>query len=174
MLMSELAATEPGPADNLQKIAQTARTVSSTLDEIVWTTNPRNDTLEHLVGYIAEFAGEYLAPTGIDLRLELPSEIPSRIVSSEKRHNVLLVVKEALNNIVKHAGARHVHLRVALERGRLQVAIADDGRGFDPATVAATANGLANMRQRLAAISGSIVIESEPGRGTTVTLEAKV
>jgi len=173
MLMSEIAASEPEPpADALQKIAQTARTVSSTLDEIVWTTNPRNDTLEHLVGYIAEFAEEYLSTTGISLRMELPPEIPSREVSSEKRHHVLLVLKEALNNIVKHAAARHVHLRVALEGGMLRVVIKDDGKGFDPASIAATSNGLTNMRQRLAAISGTLEIESHPGHGTTVTLAA--
>jgi signal transduction histidine kinase/ligand-binding sensor domain-containing protein len=173
MLMSEVAANEPeSPPDTLQKIAQTARTVSSTLDEIVWTTNPRNDTLEHLVGYIAEFTEEYLSTTGISLRMELPPEIPAREVSSEKRHHVLLVLKEALNNVVKHAAARHVHLRVTLDRGMLRVVIKDDGKGFDPASVAATSNGLINMRQRLVAISGTLKIESHPGRGTTVTLAA--
>jgi signal transduction histidine kinase/ligand-binding sensor domain-containing protein len=173
MLMSELAATEPEPAANLGKIAQAARTVSSTLDEIVWTTNPRNDTLEHLVGYIAEFAGEYLAPTGIDLHIELPAQIPPRVVSSEKRHNVLLVVKEALNNIVKHAGASRVQLRVTLAEDELRVVITDDGKGFDPAAVAPTSNGLANMRQRLLAISGALAIDTQPGRGATLTLSAK-
>jgi signal transduction histidine kinase len=173
MLMSELAATEPEPAANLGKIAQATRAVSSTLDEIVWTTNPRNDTLEHLVGYIAEFAGEYLAPTGIDLHIELPAQIPPCVVSSEKRHNVLLVVKEALNNIVKHAGASRVQLRVTLAEGELRVVITDDGKGFDPAAVAPTSNGLANMRQRLLAISGALAIDTQPGRGTTLTLSAK-
>lgn len=174
MLMSELAATEPEPALNLQKIAHTARAVSSTLDEIVWTTNPRNDTLEHLVGYIAEFSGEYLDPTGIDLHLELPARIPAREVSAEKRHNVLLVVKEALNNIVKHAEARRIQLRVTLERDELHVMIDDDGKGFAPETIPATSNGLANMRQRLAAIGGTLEIKSQPGQGTRITLAVKL
>lgn len=175
MLMSEIAANEPEPpTDALQKIAHTARTVSSTLDEIVWTTNPRNDTLEHLVGYIAEFAEEYLSTTDISLRMELPPEIPSREVSSEKRHHVLLVLKEALNNVVKHSAARHVHLRVALEHGMLCVVINDDGKGFDTASIAATSNGLTNMRQRLDEIAGTLKIESHPGRGTTIILSAKV
>jgi signal transduction histidine kinase/ligand-binding sensor domain-containing protein len=175
MLMSDIAASEPGSSSTeLRKIAQTARNVSSTLDEIVWTTNPRNDTLEHLIGYIAEFSEEYLAATGIDLRLELPSEIPVREVSSEKRHQVLLVVKEALNNIVKHANARRVHLHVAFEHGVLRIVIRDDGNGFDPDAIPTTSNGLVNMRQRLAAISGTLQIESQPGRGTVVTLAARL
>jgi signal transduction histidine kinase len=175
MLMSEIAASRPEPpADTLQKIAQTARNVSSTLDEIVWTTNPRNDTLEHLVGYIAEFSQEYLATTEIELFLELPPEIPVREVSAEKRHHVLLVVKEALNNIVKHADARHVHIRVRIDAGHIVITIQDDGKGFDPSSLAPTSNGLTNMRQRLAAIDGTLKIESEPGRGTTLTLSANL
>ncbi len=132
MLMSELAATEPEPALNLQKIAHTARAVSSTLDEIVWSTNPRKRhpraprRLHRRVFRGIPRPHRHRSP------LELPARIPAREVSAEKRHNVLLVVKEALNNIVKHAEARRIQLRVTLERDELHVMIDDDGKGFAP------------------------------------------
>jgi hypothetical protein len=131
-LMSEIAADEPemqgAAAQQLGELAQAARAVSSTLDQVVWTVNPRNDTLERLVGYLAEFAGEYLAPTGLEFHLSLPAEIPPLSVDSETRHEVLLATKEALNNTVKYAQARHVTLRVTTTKKALAVTVADVGR----------------------------------------------
>jgi signal transduction histidine kinase len=173
-LMSELAADEPemqgAAARQLGEIAQAARSVSGTLDQIVWTVNPRNDTLERLIGYLAEFATEYLAPTSLSLHLDLPAEIPTQPVPAEMRHEVLLATKEALNNIVKHAQAHEVKLRVATDGQTLEIVIADDGWGFDPQSIAAFSNGLTNLRQRLATLGGSAEIESRIGAGSTVTL----
>jgi signal transduction histidine kinase/ligand-binding sensor domain-containing protein len=173
-LMSEIAADEPemhGPAARqLVEIAQAARSVSGTLDQIVWTVNPRNDTLERLVGYLAEFAVEYLAPTGLGLHLELPAEVPSQPVAAEIRHEVLLATKEALNNAVKYARAPSVTLRVGISGDMLCVVVADCGCGFDPASVPPFSNGLLNLQQRLAPLGGSAEIISQPGAGTTVTL----
>jgi signal transduction histidine kinase/ligand-binding sensor domain-containing protein len=173
-LMSEIAADEPemrGPAaQQLGALAQSARSVSSTLDQIVWTVNPRNDTLERLVGYLAEFAGEYLAPTGLELHLALPADIPAQAVASETRHEVLLATKEALNNAVKYARARRVTLRVAVAKDALAITVADDGCGFDLQAVPEFSNGLIHLRQRLTALGGSAEIVSQPGAGTTITL----
>lgn len=173
-LMSEIAADEPEmhgvAARQLGEIAQAARSVSGTLDQVVWTVNPRNDTLERLVGYLGEFAGEYLSPTGLDLHLALPVDIPALTVASETRHEVLLATKEALNNAVKYARAHHVTLRVTTTERALTVTVADDGCGFDPQAVPEFSNGLINLRQRLVALGGSAEIVSQPGAGTTVTL----
>jgi signal transduction histidine kinase/ligand-binding sensor domain-containing protein len=172
MLINEAARQQPRP--DLDRISEAIRSVSSTLDQIVWTTNPRNDTLEGLIDYVVEFAEEYLAPTGIELLLELPADIPECAVPSDKRHEMLLVVKEALNNIVKHAHASRVRICIQLRQHELHLAIADDGTGFQPGEVARTSNGLANMRHRMNSIGGEARIESQPGAGTTVTLTAKL
>ena len=173
MLMSELA-SKKRDLDALPRIVQKARTVSSTLDQIVWTTNPRNDTLGQLVGYIVEFAREYLANTAVALHLELPQEVPTREVSSEKRHHILQIVKEILNNVAKHSNARNVHLRISLPSGELHIAIQDDGQGFDATVISPTSNGLLNMRHRTDEIAGALKIESHPGLGTTITLSVKI
>jgi signal transduction histidine kinase/ligand-binding sensor domain-containing protein len=173
ILMSESAAAK-APSPELQRIATTARSVSSTLDQIVWMTNPRNDTLKQLVDYIVEFAEEYLTDATISLRSELPDEVPNREVSSEKRHHVLLAVKEAVNNVAKHSGATRVHLRIAIDGDKLQIAIRDNGRGFHSEDVTSTSNGLINMRQRMEAAAGEAKIESQAGLGTTVTLSVKI
>jgi signal transduction histidine kinase/ligand-binding sensor domain-containing protein len=173
ILMSEAAASDSSSRD-LDQIADAARSVSSTLDEIVWATNPRNDTLARLVAYITEFAGEYLETAGINFRVELSTEIPDSPISAERRHEILLVVKETLNNIVKHAEAHRVLLHIELQDHELRITIRDDGRGFSAGDVALTSNGLVNMEHRMASAGGTAKIDSRPGNGTTVTLSMKV
>jgi signal transduction histidine kinase len=79
---------------------------------------------------------------------------------------VYFCVLEALQNVAKYAHARSVDVRLEASKGSLEFEVADDGRGFDPA--AASGSGLTNMRDRLEALRGSLVIRSAPGSGTTV------
>lgn len=172
MLIND-AAKQKAHAD-FDQISEAIRSVSSTLDQIVWTTNPRNDTLEGLVDYVMEFAEEYLAPTDIELHLELPPEIPDRPLSSDKRHQMLLSVKEALNNAVKYSGARQICIHISLRGDELRIVIRDDGCGFECGNVPRMSNGLVNMRQRMQSIGGEARIESQPGNGTSVTLISRL
>lgn len=81
------------------------------------------------------------------------------------------VAQEALDNVVKHAGAGSV--RIAMERstGRLRMEVSDDGRGFDQAAVGADSLGLAGMRTRIEALEGRLVIDTAPGQGTRVSAD---
>ncbi len=154
--------------ERVEKIARAARSVTQTLDEIVWTVNPRNDTLEGLIGYVGEYAAEYLAAAGVQLKLDLPEEAPALPLSSETRHQILLVMKEALNNSVKYSGAAEVSVEVTLLDDEMRLVIGDRGRGFSPVTVNGSANGLANMRHRATAAGGRCEIKSAPGDGVRV------
>jgi len=83
------------------------------------------------------------------------------------------LIRELLNNVVKHSQAHIAHVLLALENGQFQVKVTDDGVGFDPQMLGApTAEGgfgLYSIRERLIAIDGSLRIESAPGCGTIVT-----
>jgi signal transduction histidine kinase/ligand-binding sensor domain-containing protein len=164
------ADVSPQAAARAEKISRAARDVSQTLDEIVWAMNPGNDTLERLVGYLSEFAGEYLGATGIELQQDLPESVPNAVLRSDVRSHVFLAAKEALHNAVRHAAASKIELRVSVEPDCLRVLIADNGKGFSPDQRATAGNGLASMRQRLTAVGGDCRIESRPGAGTRVTL----
>jgi len=165
-LLSERARTDGAAA---AQIIRAAREASRALDEIVWAMNPGNDTLERLIGYLSEYATEFLAPTAIPLDQELPAAVFDTPIPSPARHGLFLAFKEALNNVVKHAAATAVSLRVAVEPDRLRVTLADNGRGFDPGAPHAAGEGLASMRQRLAATGGTCAIERAPGQGTRIT-----
>jgi signal transduction histidine kinase len=86
----------------------------------------------------------------------------------EVEAGVYFCVLEALQNVAKYAEASRVRLRLALQDGDLLFEVADEGRGFDPST-APRGSGLQNMSDRLEALGGSLSIDSQPGRGTTVT-----
>jgi signal transduction histidine kinase len=156
------------------QISQTARETARALDEIVWTVNPSNDTLEGLINYLCKHAQEYLALAGLRYRLEAPAQLPAVQISPEARHNVFLAAKEAVTNIVKHAGASEACIRLRLEPGAFVLEIEDNGRG--PAGLAAQAaqsrNGLRNMRKRMEDIGGKFAIGPGAKGGTLVRLSA--
>jgi signal transduction histidine kinase len=148
------------------------------MDEVVWAVSPQNDILEKFVTYTCSFAEEYLQTAKIACRLEVPEFLPEIILTADVRHNLFLVVKEALNNIVKHAAASEVRIQIALETKTLILTIQDNGKGFAPDAASANGqmisanqkDGLSNMRKRMESIAGRIELESLPGSGTRVGL----
>lgn len=171
-LLGELARQDQGEPDKaaarMEKISGTARQAIKALDEIVWAVNPRNDTLAHLIDYAGQFAFDHLRLAGIRCRLDFPEQAPARELSTEVRHNLFLAVKEALNNVVRHAHATEVWFRAKVAGQGLELRIEDNGCGFGQAPEDALADGLRNMRQRMADIGGECRIQSRPGAGTVV------
>jgi len=152
------------------KIAQSADQTVRALEEIVWAVRPGSDTLQSLVEYIAHFANELFAEGPIRCRLDLPADVPAHSLPPDVRHNIFLIAKESLNNVLKHAGGSVVHVQVKTEGGDFKMVIADDGRGFDVGTMASDGqrNGLENMRRRAEAVGGRLNVTSEAGRGARV------
>jgi signal transduction histidine kinase len=163
-----------GSTVHAERICASARELAQTLDEIVWMVNPKNDTLNKLAVYLAAYAEEFFKATSIGCRLDIPARLPPYRLSAELRHNLFLTVKETLNNIVKHSGASEVWVRVALERGRLEILIEDNGVGFRANAANSSRNGLSNMRERLEDIGGALRIRGGPNNGTRVSLRVPI
>ena len=157
--------------EHVAKIAAKSRQGIKSLDEIVWAVNPRNDTLADLLDYAGQHAVDFLKSAGIRCRIDFPTGEPPQSISGEARHGLFLAVKEALNNVVKHAQATEVWLRVSVAAETLRVLIEDNGHGFKSAPDVALADGLRNMKVRLAEIGGACSIEGRPGAGARVLLE---
>lgn len=171
-IASQLAKLDPpGVSVHVEEIASIARSTVESLDEIVWAVNPRYDTLASLLEYLGKFAVSFLTSSGIAAKVDIPHNLPSQPLSSNVRHHLFLAVKEALNNVVKHAGASTVWLHAELADGLLRVIVSDDGRGFESGAVQADANGLRNMRERLAEVRGTCRIDGGPTTGTRVICE---
>lgn len=150
-------------------ISRMSRDLVCALYETVWTVNPENDNLEALGGYLCQMVNQACQPTQLPCRLHL-CELPAGVrVSSHTRHHLTLAVKEAVHNVIKHAQASEIAVRVVWAQGELTVFIQDNGRGFS-ADSAPVGHGLSNMKRRLAELGGACAIQSEVGRGTTVQL----
>ena len=173
-LLAELtrqAIAQPEKAgEHVAQIAWSSRMGIKSLDEIVWAVNPRNDTLADLLDYAGQYAVDFLHTAGIRCRVDFP-DVPPHEFSGEVRHGLFLAVREALNNVVKHAHATEVRLSVAVAGEALRLTIEDNGRGFASPPGGALADGLRNMQTRLAGIGGLCSIEGRPGTGVRITFE---
>lgn len=155
----------------LGQIFTTAREAVRSMDAIVWAVNPRNDSLDHFANYVSQFAEEFFRPTTIRCRLDIPPDLPEHPLPTEARHQLLLVVKEALNNVVRHSGASEVWLRLSMADGYLRVTIADNGSGIPSASnPAGTHDGLENIRRRAEGLGGRLDIQSDASSGTALTV----
>ena len=112
------------------QLSETASQALGSLDEVVWTVNPKNDSLESLARFLGQHAARYLGPIGVTFRLVAPPAWPALVVSAQIRHDLAMAVKEALQNVVKHSAASEVELTLALEDGSFTVRITDDGCGL--------------------------------------------
>lgn len=159
-----------GARARLQRISVLGRSLVASMDEIVWAVNPGNDTLEGFASYICHFAPNLLKLAAIQCRLSVPGEMPRQVLRSQVRHHLLLAVKEALHNVIKHSRATHVNLSVELPSDWLSVTITDNGCGFERGESSRIGNGLVNMQQRMKQIDGEMEFSSQPGHGVRIML----
>lgn len=171
-ILSELAQREIDDKNkskmNINKISSTAREVIDSISEIIWTINPKNDTLENLASYLREYIYEILDLASIKCSLIFTENIPSRFLSAEVRRNIFLVIKESINNIVKHSKASEVKFQFSIKNNFLEIIIEDNGIGFEMNETNPFGNGLTNMNKRIEDINGTIIISSKTGTGTKI------
>lgn len=123
-----------------------------------------------LIPTLTEYLHEFSAQNGIGVELEVSDGRPIHL-SPASEVQLVRIIQEALTNIRKHAGAAHAWVRLHRQDPWVQVTIEDDGRGFDPATLASPDRlhfGLQTMRERAEGLGGKLEIDTTPGRGTRV------
>jgi len=152
--------------ESLARVSERARELSAQMDAIVWTVNPKNDSLEQLAAYLSNFGQEMFRGSPTRLRVDRPHELPNLVILPELRHHILMVVKEALSNVAKHAQASEVWLRLRMEPRYVLLEVEDNGKGFD--AVAGTGEGLGNMRSRVAELGGTFEKKTRAGGGTVI------
>ena len=139
------------------------------MGEIVWALNEKNDTLSDLLSYARVYAVEYLSQNGVKCQIEMPDQFPHTFVSGEFRRNIYLTIKEALHNIIKHAQASEVVIKINVDR-HLSIRIKDDGTGFDKASIRSFSNGLSNMESRIKDTGGHLEIFNNKGTDIRITV----
>ena len=150
-------------------IASKARGLIGALDVIVWAVDPDDNSLQSLADYLSAFAGDFLSHSGLPCRFKVPVMFPPVMLDGQVRHELLMALKESLNNIVRHAAATQVEFAMAVVDSALEIVITDNGKGFD-ASVAVDGHGLKNLSARLAKLGGSCQVSSALGQGTITTI----
>jgi len=145
-----------------------ARAVLSSIDEILWALNPRLDTLRDFADYICDYTQKNLEPSAIKCVFEVDTGMQLAAADMPLRRSLLMAIKESLNNIVKHAGATEVRLKIERQNQHLSVVVQDNGKGFDPAAGKPGRNGLNNMSRRMRELGGNCHLSSQPGKGCRI------
>ena len=172
-LYSELAKKRIGKEviPEIEKISASANELLNNMNAIIWTMSSSNDTLDNMVAYIRGYALEYFENTGINCIIQLDEDLPNIAVSGELRRNVYMVVKEALNNILKHSKATDVTITLKKQPDGLSLYIHDNGTGIDFDNLRRFGNGLNNMKKRMESTGMLFTIENK--NGTLITLHRK-
>lgn len=151
------------------EVGEKVRESLQELRDAVWTVDPRRDSAEELTRFIADHTHRCCSVATLRVELNLPPVASACSVPGPVRHEISAMFKEALRNILQHAGAQKVTVELRFTDRELHLALQDDGCGFETTQPAcAPGNGIRNFHDRCASLGGSCHIESAPGRGTRV------
>ena len=170
-LVRKSLASQLPQQNQLMDVARAARTTADSLRDIVWIISPEHDRLDDIILRMKDSATKLLS--GTEYTFHCGTDSLGSSLSMEFRRNVLLLYKEALNNIAKYAKATQVDILIGEENGMLLLEIRDNGMGFDIDHVQ-KGNGLNNMKLRAEKIGGRIEIRSAPSHGTSINLKVKI
>jgi signal transduction histidine kinase len=159
--------------ETLSLISGTSRELVDSMGDIVWAVNPNRDHLVDLVKRMRRFASDVFSARGITLRFDAPTDDRDVRLGTETRREVLLIFKEAVNNIARHSGSTEVDIEFRPHGGWLVLKLSDNGKGFDAAETF-DGSGLQSMRQRAGRLGGMFEVVSRNGKGTTVTLKTPI
>ena len=170
LVQKKVGTERPDITPILEQIQTDSQETIHTIRETVWALNSDNDDPEKLFERMQTTGFQMLANQDVDFTFE-NTLAPRDLLpfSMEQRRNLYFVFKESLHNIVKHAQATRVGVRIFRQATSVQIRIADNGTGFEP-TQHGEGNGLKNFQKRAAEGGFAVVVCSELGRGTTVEL----
>jgi len=154
---------------SIKSISETSVSLVDNMRDLIWALNPENTTLDSLVARIREYSSDYLNDFPIELKIEADENFPETKITKEAHRNIFFILKECLQNIVKHANASVVKLKIKINEGNFQLKIIDNGKGIDELSKA-NGNGLRNIKQRAEIIGGIAEIISRPGNGFDIKI----
>jgi signal transduction histidine kinase len=151
----------------LRKISKESAVVLENIGDIVWSIKAEGE--QSLEERIKNFVADVLGAANIQYKIVIEEGIDDLIRNIEARKNILLIIKEAVNNTTKYSKASHVAVTIKKLAGQVCVQVADDGTGFQKESLDRKGAGLSNMEQRTLALGGIYQLTTSPGKGTTVS-----
>ena len=151
----------------LERISEEVASSSQSLDDIIWSVNTNHDTLEETVARMRLYAAELFDGADISYELQLDPGFETRKLIMEQRRDIYMIYKEALNNILKHARAKKVQIKIDVLNHQLVFHIKDDGIGFDPSR-ASHRHGLEGIKARVKRWAGKVRVDTAANKGTAL------
>jgi signal transduction histidine kinase/ligand-binding sensor domain-containing protein len=169
----QLKGEKPQIENILDKMGESSREMVTGMSDIVWAINPGNDEGEKLVKRMENYAADICAIRNISLHFSADEKLMQTILPLEHRKNIYLVFKESVNNAVKYAAAKNIHVQLSCNGKKITLLVMDDGKGFDAALIR-PGNGLKNLQLRAAEIKGILTVQTSPGKGVAVQLSCHI
>ncbi|WP_338287074.1 ATP-binding protein [Luteolibacter sp. LG18] len=163
----DLGETAGASGDKLKRLCEQARLMGRNMKETVWLINSQRDTVAELASYLVHYGETFFRDSPIRCRFSIDDDLPDGICGLGVRRNLLLGVKEAFNNVLRHSRADEVELFIERRRGALRVAVSDNGVGFDLES-GQRGEGLRNLELRAREAGGDLTLLTTPGEGTLV------
>jgi two-component system, NarL family, sensor histidine kinase UhpB len=154
----------------LQKIISQSEQLQQGISDIVWSVKPDNDKLENMTVRMREYISQVLEPKNIETIFMANEKVLEKSIGMQQRRDLLMIFKEAVNNIAKYSKASKVEISIAEKNNNLMLKIKDNGIGFDTKKITSS-NGLKNMKARALNLNGKFNLHSQLGIGTVVELE---
>ena len=153
-----------------ERIVGLSADATAALGDIVWAADPLQDSAQGLVDRASIFVHRLLEDIGIEHRLEFVHNGEDRMLDPGTKHDIFMLLKELINNALKHSGASRIEASLITDAQRFRIRVHDNGKGFD---IAGTrkGNGLRSIEARSARIGASVDPDSAPGDWCTVTIE---
>ncbi len=148
----------------LDKVTEISDDAVQKMKEIIWSLNESNQNLEDLIYYIRGQMSEMVENVNMNFICHLPDQIPKVFFGWKRNRNTYLLVKESINNALKHANAKTVTLDFEISED-LKITVTDDGKGFDTSKNF-RGNGLNNYKKRIADLNATYTLKSEIDTGT--------
>ncbi len=174
-VMSELARRQSNDlpvsvVEALETIQNTARDTVQRISDIVWSVNPNIDTVGDLVARMRNFTFSLFSGTDTRVRFSVSDTLETLPITPDRRWQLYLLFKEAVNNVSKYAAASLLRVEFEENNGSMRLTIGDNGKGFDPEQTH-PGNGLRTMQERAQALGGAVQLHSAAGEGTVVEID---
>lgn len=151
----------------LSTIARISRSSVDAMRDIVWSIDPKRDSLQEMARRMRQHAEETFLDRDVKVNFSAPADGASVKLSMDVRRELFLVFKEAVNNAARHSACTHIDIDFSVSGRYVVLTVADNGRGFDSIN-GNEGNGLRNMRGRAERIGGQFELRSSDGTSITV------
>jgi signal transduction histidine kinase len=154
---------------SLTRIVEDLKMVIENMGDIIWAINPDKKAHKTISGQLKDFYFDLMDGYGIECNYHIDQALEAQITNINARKNLLLIAKEAINNILKHAKSTRIDIFLKEQDNRIFLEIQDNGIGMKDTEKNFSGNGLQNMKNRTEKINGVFKIKSEVGVGTTIS-----